>query len=46
MVLVNDDDDDGDDQNRRFMEQLQNTYCYRDTSGTFVPTELTDKKKS
>ena len=31
MVLVNDDDFDGDDQNSRFMEQLQNIYCYRDT---------------
>ena len=44
MDLVNDDDDDGDgdDQNSRFMELLQNVYCYRDTSGTFVPTKLID----
>jgi hypothetical protein len=47
MAIVSDDDDDddggaGDDQNSRFMEQLQNIYCYRDTSGTFVPTELID----
>jgi hypothetical protein len=39
MVLVNDDDDD-DERNSRFMGQMQNIYCYRDTSGTFVRTEL------
>jgi len=31
-----------DDQNSRAVEQLQNIYCYRGRSGTFVPTDLTD----
>jgi len=34
------------DQNSRAVEHPQNIYCYRGRSGTFVPTEIIDKKKS